>query len=366
MASALDLATHQNPASNAENGWARSPNRREPAELMKPLVDPAGWYPDELRGRPVWIYSLSGAEQSDILDSVDAFQARGTPLKDATRDDFPLPILGRGLRDIRAELLDGRGFALLRGLPTAGRSLAQTAAAFWAIGSHMGRVTSQNSQGHLLGHVKDLGGDYAKVRGYTTRAEMKFHCDSADILSLCCLHPAKAGGAHRICSSVTIYNEMLKRHPELVRELTFRFYRTRKGSIPPGETEPWVREPIFSVQDGYFAARGAGAFLFKAQKLDAVPKLTDAQREAIRVYYEIADTVAIDIEFQPGDISFVMNHVTLHSRSAYEDWPEEHRKRHLLRLWLTTDGARPMHPDIAREHRGVLADDAVLKAPLEP
>lgn len=349
----------------SNNPWTESGRHREPAELMKPLVDPAGWHPRDLRGTDAWVYRLSDSEITEVLDAVAAVEAQGLVLKETSWEDFPLPCLGPALRDIREELMEGRGFALIRGLPIEGRTMAQTAAAFWGIGSHLGRVTSQNSQGHLLGHVRDLGGDYAKVRGYTTRAEMKFHCDSADILSLCCLHPAKSGGAHRICSSVTLYNEMLKRRPDLVQELTFRFYRTRKGSIPPGETEPWIREPIFSIHDGYFAARGAGAFLFKAQALLGVPKITEAQREAIRTFFEIANEIALDIEFTPGDISFVMNHVTLHSRTEYEDWSEPERKRHLLRLWLSTDGRRPVHPDIERALRGVMADDAELKAPLE-
>lgn len=347
------------------NPWRPSDGRREPAELMKPLVDPAGWHPRDLRGTDMWIYRLSEDEVAEVLAAVAFMESQGIALKDATRDDFPLPRLGPRLQEIRHELMEGRGFAMIRGLPVEGRGIGQTAVAFWGIGSHLGRVTSQNSQGHLLGHVKDLGGDYAKVRGYTTRAEMKFHCDSADILSLCCLHPAKSGGAHRICSSVTLYNEMLKRRPDLVRELTFRFYRTRKGSIPPGETEPWIREAIFSIHEGYFAARGAGAFLFKAQALPGVPKITDAQREAIKTFFEIADEIALDIEFTPGDITYVMNHVTMHARTEYEDWPESERKRHLLRLWLTTDGYRPVNADIARALRGVMADDAVLKAPLE-
>lgn len=349
----------------SENTWRPSARRREPAELMKPIVDPAGWMPQELAGKDIWIYTLSAAEVGEILAAVDQTQARGIDLKDITRDDFPLPTLGAGLADVRSELLDGRGFALIRGLPVAGRDLEKTARAFWGIGAHMGRAVSQNGKGHMLGHVTDLGGDYAKVRGYMTRAHMKFHADRADFLSLCCLQPAKSGGAHRICSSVTLYNEMLRQRPDLVKELTFRFYRARKGELPPGETEPWTRQPIFSVTDGYFAARGASAAIAKGQQLDGVPPLTPAQEEAIALYKSMTEQIAIDVEFRPGDISFVNNHVTLHSRTAFEDWPERERRRHLLRLWLSTDGARPVHEDIEREIRGVWVEGTVFQAPLE-
>ena len=42
----------------------------------------------------------------------------------------------------------------------------------------------------------------------------------------------------------------------------------------------------------------------------------------------------LDMEFRPGDIQLLKNSVILHKRTAYEDWEEPERKRHLLRLWL--------------------------------
>ena len=40
--------------------------------------------------------------------------------------------------------------------------------------------------------------------------------------------------------------------------------------------------------------------------------------------------------FESGDIQWLKNSVTLHARTEYEDFPEPARKRHLLRLWLTS------------------------------
>lgn len=348
----------------SENPWKPGSRERAPAELLKPIKDPAGWYPQDYDGTQCWAYRLSDREVGELMDAVADTERHGLGLMDISRDDFLLPTLGEALLEIRDEVMNGRGFALIRGLPVEGRTREQTAAAFWGIGTYMGQAISQNRQGHLLGHVTDLGGDYAKVRGYMTKAHMKFHCDRADILSLCCLQPAKSGGAHRVCSSVTLYNEMLRRRPDLVKELTFRFYRARSGELPPGVTEPWSRQPIFSVQDGYFAARGASAAIAKGQKLPGVPPLTSAQEEAIEMFKALTEEIYIDIDFEPGDISFVNNHVTLHSRTAFEDWPEAERKRHLLRLWIS-NRMRPVHADIETEIRGVTVEGTVLKASLE-
>lgn len=343
--------------------WKRTLAVRSPAKLMEPIKDPAEWHPDQLADGH-WIYTLNDSEISEILAAVEDIENSGKDLSNTSIYEFRIPEFSSALNEIKAELTDGRGFALIRGLPKARMTNYQMAIAFWGVGNHIGFPKSQNKQGHLLGHVKDLGGDYSKVRGYLTQAAMGFHSDSADILSLGCIHPAKSGGQHRICSSVALYNQMLEKRPDLVEALTFRFYKIRKGEIPSGEKNPWIRQPIFSVTDGYFSARGPGSHLEKAQKLPGVPSLTELQKEALDYFKLLAPKLAIDINFEPGDISFVYNHVTLHARTDFEDWPEDERKRHLLRLWLSTD-CRPIHPDIAYVFRGVPVEGNADPTPLE-
>ena len=84
------------------------------------------------------------------------------------------------------------------------------------LGTLLGEPVSQNAMGHILGHVKDIGADYARPdhRGYQTAARLAYHCDASDIVGLLCLKPAKAGGKSTIVSSWTLFNEMLCRHPE--------------------------------------------------------------------------------------------------------------------------------------------------------
>jgi hypothetical protein len=81
----------------------------------------------------------------------------------------------------------------------------------------------------------------------------------------------------------------------------------------------------------------------------------------------------LDMAFAPGDIQLVHNHTILHDRMGYEDWPEPERKRHLLRLWLAPQRARPLPESfVARfgsvtpgDRGGVVTPDTVaMKAPL--
>ncbi len=112
-------------------------------------------------------------------------------------------MLGPALADIRAELLTGRGYALIRGLPVAGRSAFRNMAAYWGVACHIGTPVSQNGEGHLIGHVLDAGQRMttATGRGYRSSEELYFHSDRCDVAGLFCLHTAKAGGLHRLCSS---------------------------------------------------------------------------------------------------------------------------------------------------------------------
>ena len=73
------------------------------------------------------------------------------------------------------------------------------------------------------------------------------------------------------------------------------------------------------------------------------------------------------MDLLPGDIQLLNNFVTLHTRRAYEDWPDPERKRHLLRLWLDDPASRPLPKDLreGRQGRGVRLDGVTLVAPLD-
>jgi hypothetical protein len=341
---------------------------RQPAVALQPVVDPAGWDADELRDVSRWSYRLTDRDVDELLAAIAAYRRTGIPIADVSREHFPLQDFANVLNDVRRELVDGRGIVMLQGFPVERLSREEQAVGYLGLGSYLGRTMPQNRQGHVLGHVKDLGGDYSdpNTRGYMTRAEMRFHNDPCDYVGLLCLQTAKSGGTSRIASSVTVYNRMLARRPDLAKVLTEDFYSTRSGEADPGET-PWFKQPIFCFVDGHFSAGGIGALVDKAQGLPGVPPYTPAQKEAIAVYRKAVDETALDIGFDRGDVQFLNNHVMLHTRREYEDWPEDDRKRHLLRLWLYDADSRPIPKEKreGRSGRGVQLKGVALVAPLD-
>ncbi len=327
---------------------------RVPAVSGQPVVDPAGWEPGNLVASDDWIYVLSPTDIAEVTAAADAYLADGAPLTEIARDKFPLPRFAAALADVRRELQDGRGIVVLRGLPVADLGRRRAATAYLGIGTHLGQPVSQNAFGHLLGHVRDFGKSYddPKARGYQSNAALGFHCDHCDYVGLLCMQTSQSGGESRVASAVTLYNRILAKRPDLAAVLMEDFYFTRHGEVPAGQPQ-WYRQPVFSIHEGYFSARGVSAYIRKAQGLPGVPPFTPAQEEAMALYKSMVEDCAADIPFEQGDIQFLHNHVMLHSRRAFEDWSEPARKRHLYRLWLKDEHARPLPASVRENFNGV-------------
>ena len=196
--------------------------QREHDEVRRtPVGGPAAWRGPDMRRRTDWIVPLTAADVAEIAAAVAAVRARGLAMGELRREDFPLPTLAPRLRSWADEVRNGRGFLLLRGLPVAAWGDDDSALAYWGLGQHLGRPGAQNPQGELLGHVVDTGEDAANpfVRRYRTAGDIAYHCDLADAVGLLCLRTARRGGASRIVSSVSVYDALLRRRPDLIDRL---------------------------------------------------------------------------------------------------------------------------------------------------
>ena len=344
----------------------------------RPLITGrSAWTGAELRRRDDWIYRLSPTEIGEIDTAVAAVRARGLELAEITRTDFPLPSFAAVLERLREEILNGRGFVLIRGLPVEGRPIEQNAAAYCGIGSYFGNPRSQNAMGHLLGHVRDLGlaTSDPNVRTYQTTERQHFHTDSCDIVGLLCLKTAKLGGLSSITSSMAIYNEMAARRPDLLPRLFKPFPTDRRGEVPEGK-KPYFEIPVYNDHAGHLSVIYSRTYIDSSQRFAEAPRLAPADVEALDYFDDLANDseLRLDMELQPGDMQFLHNHTILHDRTAFEDWPEPERKRHLLRLWLAAPGARPLPPVYAERYGsvaigdrgGIICPGTRLHAPLEP
>ena len=239
-----------------------------------------------------------------------------------------------------------------------GDELASTI--FFGIGAHLGRARSQNADGHLLGHVRDIGADSRdpNTRIYQTRERQTFHTDSADVVGLLCLNEARQGGDSLLVSAVTIYNAMRRDRPDLLAYLFDNIATDRRGEVPAG-AKPFFTIPVFSWYEGFLTVMYQRQYIDSAQRFADAPRLTADHVEALDLFDALANDPRLNISMRlaPGDMQFVYNHSLLHDRTSFVDWPEPGRRRHMLRLWLSVPGDRPLPACFGQRYGSVTIGD---------
>lgn len=339
---------------------------------------PAAWIGADMATHPDrWQRAWSAREVAEIEAAAEAFLHSGKEIGQITAADFPLPTVTEVLADLREQLKDGIGFALLTGLPVQGYPVDTACAIFCGVGAHIGSARSQNAMGHVLGHVKDLGAnpEDANTRIYQTSARQTFHTDSADVVGLLCLAEAMEGGDSLLVSTLTIYNQMMARAPDLAAELFRPVATDRRGEVPPGQ-KPYFEIPVLNWFAGELTGIYQRQYIESAQRFDDAPRLTDTYLRALDLFDEIANDPAMHLTMRlsPGDMQFVYNHTNLHDRTGFRDWPDPEKRRHLLRLWLSLPEDRPLPEVFAQRYGtveignrgGIIVDGTKLNAPLAP
>lgn len=331
---------------------------REPAVRGRPVVDPAIWRGDDLDKTRRWIFELDDRDLGSLMAVARSVRKiigddpNGLLALPATAFDFG-PFT-QTISSIRQELKDGLGAALIRRLPMDEMDPLDAATIYWGLGRQLGIACSNNPEGDMLGHVTDLGKTQKdpRSRGYQTREALSFHCDQSTLVGLLCVRTPKSGGLSKISSSVAMYNEMLRRDPASVDVLSQPFCWSKHGEMNPGEC-PYYESPVFNFLDGKLCVSFGPTHIQKGHELPEAPDLSEPQRTALALAKTIAEELHFPMTLERGDMQFLNNSVAMHTRTAYEDWPQADKKRLLWRLWLISPDIRPSTPYITQWGIGV-------------
>ena len=314
-----------------------------------PVTEKSAWTAAELAADTGWIRRLSAGETAALERVTADLAAMGRGARQFGREDIDDPELAELSDWAVAELEHGRGCVLIKGLEVERYDRLRIEAMYWVLSVLMGQPMHQNPDGDLIGEVTDKGLDYNDplIRGYKTRQKLFFHCDGMDLVSLLCLQPSMAGGESQIASSTAVYNEILATRPEYLPVLYEGFHFNLRGEGEAGETHPVTRHkvPVYSWCDGRLSCRYLRKAIIEGQAFIGAP-ISDLAKEALDYIQElcVSDLFRYDMTFETGDIQILNNYVTLHSRAAFEDWPDGTRKRNLLRVWMNSYEGRKLDP----------------------
>ncbi len=315
------------------------------AILTEPVRGAVAWSGPELTADESWTYRVSESDVRELDAALAVARARRPIVEQGARDDFPLAAFGSRIARIGDELENGTGMYLLRGLPVARWGALESARALWGIGTYLGRAIPQNARGDLVGHVRDEGKKLTdpNARGYQTRVAQSLHVDRCDVVGLLCLNNAKSGGTSRVVSSMRVHNELLERFPWHLGTLYTPFAIDLRGEEREGEPPVYYR-PVYSYHGGALSCGANATYIRSGQERVGRP-LNAAQAEAIDTFYEVCERHTLSMDLEAGDLQLLNSYVTLHDRTAYDDYDEPERKRHMLRLWLDVPNRRPLAQD---------------------
>lgn len=325
---------------------------------IREIGGPASWRGPDLSDSDEWVLPLDERHAGELLAALEATETAGRDFLEMTRENFVLPTVGPMLESMVDDLVDGRGFVLVQGVPIEGLTERQVELMYWGIGLYVGVALAQGLDGaDLFAHVRDEGVDrHANTGGGLLNRHtggLPFHTDSSDIVGLLCIRPALRGGASTIVSTTAVHDEIVRRRPDLAEVMYEQWWFDRKRGDGP---DSFAQCPIYGVNDGGQLFAFYGPDLYRtATRADHVPDLTDAQLEAMELIDELNSSpeFRLDMNFEAGEIQFINNYTVMHSRAEYEDHPDPALKRDLIRLWLTLD--RPLDLPDTFEERGITA-----------
>ena len=243
------------------------------SSLPEGLDIPAAWIGAHLREAPdTWRWHLSTTEAAELENAARAFLARYEDISYLEPETFVVPMLRPKLEALRTTLIHGIGFEVIGGLPVDRIGVELASTIFCGIGTHLGSARSQNADGHLLGHVRDIGADSRdpNTRIYQTRERQTFHTDSADVVGLLCLNEARQGGDSLLVSAVTIYNVFRRDRPDLLPYLFQNIATDRRGEALLHHTRLQL---ACGISDGNVPTpvHRFGAAFFRCSEIDGQP-----------------------------------------------------------------------------------------------
>lgn len=320
---------------------------------MKPITDRSVWTGKDLEADSSWRLSVTEDQRRELNEALERVKERGLTLAEITRNDFPLPgcqeLHGKLLRELRM----GRGLTLLSGFPVEGYDFADLEILYWGFCAHLGTGVTQNREAGLIHYITD--GALAPKQGARVLGKPNpsaLHVDLSDCVGLFCVRQAPDDPRSTAASSMMVYNEILREHPEYLPRLCEGFVWNRVDTHPGESPFTEFRIPAFSAIDGTVSCRFHPGWIRGGMK-KAGQEFGDDLADIFRFIAETANRHRLAFPLHRGDIALFNNYTVFHGKEGYAPIEEEEEKRVLLRIWLDLPDVRPF-ADEARVRYGAI------------
>ena len=277
--------------------------------------------------------------------------AHPLPTEALTTADYEMPKTYAAMRNLRETLVDGVGFGIIERIPVEDMTAAAATQIYWLMMSALGRPVAQKWDGTMVYDVLDTGRTPAPgngVRSSKSNRGQGYHTDNAfntppEFVGLFCIRPALKGGLSGLISMDSVYNQMLARFPNQVERLFEPFIFDRQREHAPDD-ELINKRPMFTRDGDVLEVCLSTDLVRQAHAMSETPldETTNDTLAALDAVME-DDTLGKTFAFEAGQIQVLNNRRLGHRRTAFQDWPEAQRRRHLVRIWLRDEGRRSYH-----------------------
>ena len=324
------------------------PSPPAPLILDRPSAGALAWTRETLASEATRL-TLSAECLRELDTAAEAIRANPLPALALAPDDFALDACRRTMVAVKRALDTGPGFVVVDRLPVDHLDRDVMVRLYWLLARLLARPVAQKWEGTMIYDVRDLGRPPGNgVRPDVTNAEQNFHTDNSynrcppEYVGLLCLHPAMEGGIHSVVSLLSAHDELRRHSPHLLPRLYRPFYFDRQREHAPDDVMV-THHPVFEYDGARLSGRLSRFQVINGQALAGEPldRESGAALDALEAVMTRPD-LAVTHTFEAGQIQFVNNRQIAHRRSAFHDWPEPERKRHLVRLWLRDTG-RPFY-----------------------
>lgn len=316
-------------------------------QLDRPITDFRAWTIDTLDPDTTITY-LSGEAVDEVRALARFIEDNPLPLLQRAPGHVATPALQAAMDIIGARLREGPGFGVIDRLPMDEMSVDTATAVYWTLTRMIGRPVAQKWDGTMLNDIRDAGNRGYGVRRSVTNEELVFHTDNGfnlvlpDKVGLMCINQAKEGGISRFCSLYSMHNKLLEKFPRQLARMYQPVLFTRHAEHAEGEPKI-MRAPIFNWDGEILSIRPNVNYIRQGYELAGLA--VDAELEdALAALGEVADypELWVQMRMERGQLQFLNNRGVVHYRSAFVDFDEPERKRHLIRVWCREAG-RPTY-----------------------